>query len=120
MMASMRCACCRDLDFRELGNSATGSQEERPSINLNLSDLQAKCTYCSLLQRMMLHFAPHIEQYEKAALRLNLEESSAVLAELMGTDTKGDQSIASIVRFYFYIQKKVGRLRFRLRSRHRS
>lgn len=73
---------------------------------------------------MMLHFAPHIEQYEKPTLHLSLEESSAVLAEFMGIDLEGDQSIASIVRFYFYIQEKVGKSRFMLpcwrRSRLRS
>ena len=105
MMASTKCLCCRDLDFREV------SKEERPSIDIILSDFHAKCTYCSLLQRMMLHFAPRIEQYEKPTLRLNLEESCAVLAEFMGIDPKGDQSIASIVRFYFYILENVGRLR---------
>ena len=116
MMASMKCVCCHDLDFRELENSPTGSKEERPSINITPSDIQANCTYCSLLQRMMLHFAPRIEQYEKPTLRLNLEESCAVLAEFMGIDPKGDQSIASIVRFYFYTQEEVGRFRLMLPS----
>ena len=118
-MASLECVCCRDLDFRTL-NSATGSKEERPSSNIVLSNFQAKCTYCSLLQRMILHFVPHIEQYEKPTLCLNLEESCAVLAEFMGVDPNGDGSIASIVRFYFYIQENVGRLRLRLPFRRYS
>ena len=112
----MKCVCCRDLDFRELGTSATDSKKERPSINITLSNFEAKCTYCSLLQRMILYFAPRIEQYEKPTLHLSLEESCAVLAEFMGIDPKGDQSIASIVRFYFYIQEKVGKLRLMVPS----
>ena len=120
-MASKKCVCCRDLDFRDLENSAKDTKEEQPSINITLSDIQPKCTYCSLLQRMAIHFAPRIEQvYKNPTLRLNLQENCAVLAEIMGISPKGDQSITSIVRFYFYLQGKVGRLRFMLRLRYRS
>ena len=114
-MASKNCVCCHDLDFRDLENSTRGTKEEQPSININLLDFQQKCTYCSLLQRMVLHFAPRIEQsYEKPTLRLNLEEKCAVLAEIMGISPKGDQSITSIVRFYFYLPGRVGKLRLLL------
>lgn len=120
-MASKKCARCHDLDFRDLGNSKRGTTEEQPSINITLLDFQPGCTYCSLLQRMVSHFAPRIEQsYKKPTLRLNLEEKRAVLAEIMGICPKGDQSITSIDRFYFYLQGKVGRLRLMLPLWHRS
>ena len=137
-MASTECLCCHDLEFRKpiYISAASKEKDKWPFINLTLSDFQAKCTYCSLLQRMVLHFAPRIEQYEEPTLHLKLEEriqqykeptlhlkleeSCAVLAELKGTDPKGGHSKASIVRFYFYIQEKVGRLRLSLPFRPRS
>ena len=117
-MASKKCVCCHDLDFRDLGNS---TQEEQPSMTISLLDLQPRCTYCSLLQRMISHFAPQIdESYEKPTVRLNLEGNRAVLAEISGVSTEDDQSITSIDRFYFYLEGNVGRLRLMLPRHYNS
>ena len=90
-------------------------------MTLDLLDLQPRCTYCSLLQRMISNFAPQIEEsYEKPTLCLNLEGNRAVLAEISGVSKEDDQSITSIDRFYFYLQGSVGRLRLTLRLRCRS
>ena len=121
MMASEECVCCHDLDFRDLGNSTRGAKEEEPSMTIDLLDLQPRCTYCSLLQRMISHFAPRIEKsYKKPTLRLSLEVNRAVLAEVSGVSTEDDQSITSIDRFYFYLQSKVGKLRLVLPLRYGS
>ena len=146
MMASKQCVSCHDLDFQDLGNSKRGTEEEGPSITISLLDIQPNCTYCSLLQRMVLHFAPRIEQsYKKPTLHLSLEANCAMLGEIMGISLKGDQSITSIDkvnravlgeimglspkdaqfttsidRFHFYLQGKVGRFRLMFPLRHRS
>ena len=117
-MASENCVCCHDLDFRDLGNS---TQEEQPAMTINLLDLQPRCTYCSLLQKMTSHFAPQIEEtYTKPSLCLNLGGNGVVLAETSGVSMEGDQSITSIDRFYFYLQGNVGRLRLMLPRHYNS
>ena len=108
-MASKKCTYCHNFDPHDVTQSTAGTKEEQLSINISLSDLQINCIYCSLLRRMVLHFAPGIEQsHEKPFLRLDLDESCAASAEVMGRDPKENDTI-SLVRFFMYMQENVGR-----------
>ena len=89
----MACKFCNDFDAL----SCSGG------FLVDFSDLQENCRFCSLLRRLLRHFAPSIDDQQKPFLHIDQQEDNVIYVEVAVNDPlEAPGSPKTSAMFYVY------------------